>query len=251
VAPVLRKDQTTAILKLGMPHFEGKDEIEGLRFWAGNPTVKLLEADDDLGAMLIERCEPGTSLRDLPEAEQDRVIASLLRHLWRPLPDSHHFRPLTAMTAYWNSETLAKSEHWSDPGLVFEGLRLLETLPETASTQVLLATDLHAGNVLRAQREPWLAIDPKPFAGDPAYDATQHLLNCYSRLRAAPDRTIRHFAELLNLDHERVRLWTFARAAAQAGEDSRDDRWLELARAMGIEHLRLRLGSRRPPNLRP
>ena len=39
-------------------------------------------------------------------------------------------------------------------------------------------TDLHAGNVVRAEREPWLVIDPKPFVGDPAYDATQHLLNC-------------------------------------------------------------------------
>jgi streptomycin 6-kinase len=43
---------------------------------------------------------------------------------------------------------------------------------------VLLCTDLHAENVLAAEREPWLAIDPKPCIGDPAFDAIQHMLNC-------------------------------------------------------------------------
>lgn len=97
---------------------------------------------------------------------------------------------------------------------------------------VLLATDLHAGNVLRAQREPWLAIDPKPFVGEPAYDATQHLLNCEARLRSDPDGTIRRFADLLGVDHERVRLWTFARAAAEPRDDWKDGWLIELARAL-------------------
>jgi streptomycin 6-kinase len=233
VAPVKRADQTRAILKLGMPHMEGEDEIKGLQFWAGNPTVKLLESDSDLNAMLLERCEPGTCLSELPETEQDTVIAALLRRLWRlPFP-SDHFRPLAKMTAYWRSETMARSKPWRDSGLVAEGLQLLASLSASTSTQVLLATDLHAGNVLRAEREPWLVIDPKPFIGDPAYDATQHLLNSYRRLLSSPDRTIRGFADLLNVDHERVRLWTFARAATQGGDEDSDDRWLQLARVIG------------------
>ena len=73
-------------------------------------------------------------------------------------------------------ETLADSARWPDVGLVQAGLRLFEELPRSSPTHMLLATDLHAGNVLRAQREPWLVIDPKPFVGDPAYDATQDLL---------------------------------------------------------------------------
>jgi streptomycin 6-kinase len=61
-----------------------------------------------------------------------------------------------------------------------------------------------AGNVLRADRQPWLVIDPKPFVGDPAYDATQHLLNCGVRLRSDPENTIRRFADLLDVDGECV-----------------------------------------------
>ena len=78
--------------------------------------------------------------------------------------------------------------------LVREGLRLFEDLPRTASTVVLLATDLHAGNVHRAAESRWVVIDPKPFVGDPAYDATQHLFNCPERMHSRPDETIRRHA---------------------------------------------------------
>src|SRR5215472_10141083 len=81
VAPAARADGTSAIVKLGMPHMEGEHELHGLRFWNGDPTVRLLDADEELGAMLLERCVPGTALRDLPESDQDMEIARLLRAL--------------------------------------------------------------------------------------------------------------------------------------------------------------------------
>jgi streptomycin 6-kinase len=106
---------------------------------------------------------------------------------------------------------------------VREGLRLLDELARPLPEDVLLATDLHAGNVLRAHRMPWLVIDPKPFIGDRAYDATQHLFNCKGRLLTAPDATIRDVADLLGVDHERVRLWMFARSAAEPRDTWNDD----------------------------
>ena len=95
-----------------------------------------------------------------------------------------------------------------------EGLDLFAELSATASEPVLLGTDVHAGNVLRAQREPWLVIDPKPFVGDRTYDATQHVLNCSARLRSDPLGMLERFSGLLGVDPVRVRLWVFARAAA-------------------------------------
>jgi len=220
-----------AVLKLGMPHMEGEHEIQGLRFWDGNPTVRLLEFDEDLNAMLLERCAPGTVLRCLPESEQDTVIAQLLKRLWRMPAAPHHFRPLSALMAHWASGTVAGAAGWPDRGLVQEGLRLFEELSRSSPSDVLLATDLHAGNVLQASREPWLVIDPKPFVGDPAYDATQHLLNCKGRLRKEPDATIRRFAELLEVDYERVRLWMFARLVAEPRERW-DSKAIALARSL-------------------
>jgi streptomycin 6-kinase len=78
---------------------EALHEIDGLRFWNGNPTAHLLEADDGFNAMLLERCLPGTHLRDLPEPEQDAVMADLMPRLWRVPPMPHPFRPLSEMTA--------------------------------------------------------------------------------------------------------------------------------------------------------
>jgi streptomycin 6-kinase len=233
VAPVALANGRLAVLKLGMPHMEGEHERQGLRFWNGDPTVRLLDADDELGAMLLERCEPGTPLRALPYAEQDLVVARLLRRLWRSPSAPHPFRPLSAMTEYWSKESLANVEYWPDAGLVREGLRLFQDLPRTAPIDdVLLATDLHAGSILRSEREPWLVIHPKPFVGDPAYDATQHLFNCWSRLRADPSGTICRIADLLEVDTERVRLWTFARAAAEPRDDWRNDDSIALARTL-------------------
>jgi len=231
VAPVVRADGTRAVLKLGMPHFEGAHEIQALRFWDGGPTVRLLEADVDLNAMLLEQCQPGTALRARPEREQDVIVAGLLRRLWSRPAAPHPFRPLSAMTAYWADETVAVAHKWSDAGLVQEGLRLFDELSRPSADEVLLATDLHAGNVLRAQREPWLVIDPKPFVGDRAYDATQHLFNCKGRMLTAPDATIHHVADLLEVDDERVRLWMFARSAAEP-RDTWDDDSVSLARLL-------------------
>jgi streptomycin 6-kinase len=215
------------VLKIAVPHMEAAHEVEGLRFWNGDPTVRLVEADPDLHALLLERCEPGTVLRERPEPEQDVVIAALLRRLWRVPQEPHPFRPLSEMLAHWSRETQAASAFWRDDGLVRAGLQLFTELSRPSSGDVLLATDLHAGNVLRATREPWLVIDPKPFVGDRGYDATQHLMNCRSRVLADPGGTIRRFADLLAVDAEGVRLWLFARSAAEPR-----DRWDEASHAI-------------------
>jgi streptomycin 6-kinase len=222
VAPCIREDNTHAVLKLGLPHMEATHEIDGLRFWNGDPTVRLLEEDTELNAMLLERCQPGTILRTLPEADQDKVIAELLQRLWRLPPDDHPFRPLSYMIAAWSEESRQKAADWPDPSLAREGLRVYQELLDSTGDAVMLATDLHAGNVLRAQREPWLVIDPKPFVGDRTYDATQHLLNCKERLRDDPEGTIGRFSDLLCIDRDRVRQWTFARLATETGGDKKE-----------------------------
>jgi streptomycin 6-kinase len=233
VAPVRRADGSSAVLKVGLPHMEADHEIDGLRFWNGHPTVHLLDAEDALGAMLLERCDPGTTLRTVSEAEQDVVIAGLLRRLWRIPPDPNPFRGLSAMIELWIEETMTQEEHWPDDGLVRDGLRLFQELSKDGDVHgaVLLATDLHAGNVLRARRQPWLVIDPKPFVGDPAYDATQHLVNCEARMREDPLGTIARFGNLLELDPDRIRMWMFARAAAESRDDWDED-WMNLARTL-------------------
>jgi streptomycin 6-kinase len=235
VCPVVRSDGTQAVLKLAMPHMEGKHEIQGLRYWSGRSMVKLLEADDDSGAMLLERCLPGITLRSEPEPAQDGIIAGVLRRVWESTtetPGLADFRPLSQMIDFWCEETLAQRPLWPDAGLVNEGLRVMKELARPAPADVLLATDLHADNVLRAQREPWLAIDPKPFVGDRAYDPVQHLINCETRLHRNSAGLVERMAGLTEVDPERLRLWTFARAAADPRDDWTNTRWIDIAKAL-------------------
>jgi len=231
VAPATRATGEAVVLKIGVPHMEAEQEIDGLRYWAGDPLVRLLEADDAAGAMLLERCVPGTSLRGQSAPEQDRVIASLLRRMWRPRGPANGFRPLSRLIDFWSAESRSQSAHWPDSALVERGLQIMHELSRPTAGDVLLGTDIHAGNVLRAQREPWLVIDPKPFVGDPAYDATQHLINCADRVIADPRRTIDDVAGLLDVDAKRVHAWLFARAAAEP-RDSWTESGLRLAYAL-------------------
>ena len=91
----------------------------------------------------------------------------------------------------------------------------------TTTTQVLMPTDLHAGNIL-ANGTEWVLIDPKPYVGDPAYDLTQHLLNCTDRLRADPLTLIHRMATLTDQDPVRVRSWLFARVACASWRKAED-----------------------------
>lgn len=235
VSPVTRSDGTRAVLKLAMPHMEGKDEIQGLRYWSGRSMVKLLEADEYSGAMLLERCLPGTALRSQPEAAQDGIIAAVLKRIWKSPTETvalRHFRPLSHMIDLWIRETIAQCHLWPDAGLVNEGLRVMKDLARQTATDVLLATDLHAGNVLRAEREPWLAIDPKPFVGDRSYDPVQHLMNCETRLHRDPAGLVNRVADFTEVDPQRLRLWMFSRAAADPRDDWTNARWIRIAKAL-------------------
>ena len=219
VAPVRDADGTSLVLKVGWRHPEGEHEADGLRAWAGQGAVLLRDAhrDAETSALLIERCRPGTELGVAePETTQDEVVAGLLLRLWREPAPGHPFRPLHQMCAEWADEYEAHPNPHLDEGLAREGVGLFRSLPAGADRHVLLLTDLHAGNVLAADREPWLVIDPKPHVGDPTFDPLQHMLNCPGRLSAEPRALVDRMADLCGVDRERLRLWLFARCVVES-----------------------------------
>jgi streptomycin 6-kinase len=221
VAPAATGDRADLVLKVAWRHYEAEHEADGLRAWDGQGAVRLHAAHvlDNTVALLLERCVPGATLRSRAEPEQDVVIASILTRLWHASPDGP-FRPLQRLCDDWAEEfeRAQPRDGGLDVGLAREGIELFRSLPSSAERHVLLCTDLHASNVLAAQREPWLMIDPKPFVGDPTYDALQHLLNSEERLHADPRALATHLAELLDLDADRLLLWLFARCVQESAQ---------------------------------
>jgi len=238
VAPARSTGGERLVLKVEWLHPEAVHEAGALRLWDGNVAVRL-HAEHRLAdtlALLLERCEPGTPLARLPEPDQDEVVCRLLTRLWREPPDGHEFPSLQTMCDAWADEFEAAVSAGQragsrsagaalglgssgpvplDPGVARAGLELFRALPASADRHVLLATDLHAENILAARRAPWLIIDPKPHIGDPTYDPLQHMINC-DRLLTDPAGLARRIADLLELDHQRLLLWLFARCVLES-----------------------------------
>ncbi len=213
---------TSAVLKVGFPHVEAEHEPDALELVDGDGAVRLLARADDLTAMLLERLEPGRSLWTLPEDEANVIAAGVLRRFWRPLPDGNVFRPLAGEAERWVEEL---PRDWEQAGrpcprrLVDEAVELASWLGASGDESFLLHQDFHGGNVLLSERG-WLAIDPKPLAGERAFDTASLLRDRRDELAVdpAPARRIRRrfetLAEALELDRERMRGWAIVHALA-------------------------------------
>jgi streptomycin 6-kinase len=188
------------VVKVLWRHTDAEHEADALRGWDGDGAVQLRDARDldaETTALLIERCQPGTTLRSLPEPEQDLVTAGLLPRLWRELPAGHQFRPLKAMCERWADEFDEKRDATGsalDPGLVREAMALFRELPLSAEREMLA---VHRPARLRhiGRRGRAVAGDrSEPLRGDPTYDALQQMLN-RKRLYADPQSLVHRMAD--------------------------------------------------------
>jgi streptomycin 6-kinase len=244
VAAAELADGTPAVLKVGVPNPELLTEIEALRLYAGQGAVRLLDADPEQGALLLEWLQPGTMLSELADDEEaTRIAARLMPRLWRSLPAGHRFPTLTRWTAGLRRlrERFRGDSGPIPPSLLAAAESLFNELSATAEEPVLLHGDFHHFNILAAQREPWLVIDPKGVAGEPAYEVGVLLANPFPDFLSWPDLnrvTARRIAQLsaeLGFDRHRIAGWALVQAVLSscwALEDQADDwnRWLGIAR---------------------
>ncbi len=210
-----------AVLKINFPDDESEHEPDALRRWDGDGAVKLLGHDPERRALLIERCEPGTTLLELGDDDAGDVVAGLLPRLWvSPAPT---YRTLADLAATWVEEL---PELWASHARPFERAILdaaVDALLELGPTQgplVVANEDLHAGNVRSSRREPWLLIDPKPLAAEREFtlvamirDRKEEVLTGSHPLRRLQRRLDRLSSDL-ELDRERLRGWTVAHTLA-------------------------------------
>jgi streptomycin 6-kinase len=215
VLPVVTDDGTPAMLKLQDTDWDHPGEGLALRTWNGDGAARLLREDPETWTLLIERLDPDRDLRSVDDDEAAvLVIAGLLNRL-----NAHTAPPeiprLADKAAKMIEDTPVAAAGLADRA---EG-RLLhrwaDQLAEVAGEagDRLLHWDLHYENVLASDRAPWLAIDPKPLAGDPGFEICPALWNRWDA--SAPERTIRRrfdlMVEAMGLDRQRAVAWTLGR----------------------------------------
>jgi streptomycin 6-kinase len=218
VAPVRLGDGADAVLKLSYQDAETRHEVDALHAWGGRKAVRLLDADTDLGALLLERVVPGDRLVDHPDrAEAVTIACQLLRSVWQAPRADHPFTRVTDLVAAWSLELPAR---WaaldapSDEALLDAALRGCVTLAQSERAEIIANRDYHRGNILRSDRAGWLVIDPTPLVGEPAFDAGWLVVTELSAApgRAAAETLIATVAAALGQDPERVRQWAYLRA---------------------------------------
>ncbi|MCP2335705.1 aminoglycoside phosphotransferase family protein [Actinomadura rupiterrae] len=212
VVPV-RAPSGPAVLKVSFTHPGNVHEPDAFAAWAGRGAVQLHERDDERFALLLERAHPET-LADLADDDEIiRIAGRLSRRLAIPAPP--HLPRLRDHAPAWADELRKDAEQLPHtmPDRVVDAA--IETAEDLGGTQpdTLVHGDLHPGNILRADREPWLAIDPKGHAGDPAYDVGALLKSRALSLLQSDDhakafnRALDIFADAAELDRDRVHRW--------------------------------------------
>ncbi|ANS63449.1 hypothetical protein SLINC_1225 [Streptomyces lincolnensis] len=229
VLPVVRADGSGAVLKLQLPREEVDAALVGLRVWDGDGMVRLLDHDPDSGSMLLERLEP----RSLASVADDDTAMGVLAELQARLvavPAPQGLRALGDIAAEMLDQVPRAVTALADPA----DRRLLRAWASAVTDLVdepgdrMLHWDLHYDNVLAADREPWLAIDPEPLAGDPGFDLWPALNSRWDDVVAAGDsaRVVRRRFDLLTgtlgLDRRRAAGWTRGRLLQNALWDIED-----------------------------
>lgn len=231
VAPALRADGAEVVLKVGFPSRELQTELAALRLYDGHGMVQLLDACPDRGAMLLERLTPGTTLAPLARTDDEQatsIAASVMRELWRGpagMPPPPGLFPSVADWARGMQRLRAEFDGGTGPfprGLVEAAETLFAELIPSQAAPVLLHGDLHHENILAAARQPWLALDPKGLAGEPAYEVGALLRNqlpeplAGGEARRITARRVDQLAAELGFDRARIRGWGLAQAVLSA-----------------------------------
>jgi streptomycin 6-kinase len=221
VAPAVLADGTEVIVKTGLTE-EFPSQPQALQHFDGHGMVRLLAYDEHDAVMLLERLKPGISLRTVEDDEiAIAAAADVMRKIWRPLPPQHD--PFPSVSDWGKGFARLRQQFHGGTGPIprepFEKAeKLYAELCASMTEPVLLHGDLHQDNILSAEREPWLAVDPKGVIGEPVYETGAILRNFWPDILSTPNPKslmagrIDQLSAALGFDRVRIYNWGFAQA---------------------------------------
>jgi streptomycin 6-kinase len=246
VVPARGRDGVRRMLKLAPAAEWLALEAHALAHWRGHGAARLEAVDLARGALLMELVEPGTPLATLCADDDRAATAAAAEVILRLRAAPGEALPALPDLSSW-TERLRDAADLPAPPEVRDACRhawaVARELTAGGGSEGVLHGDLHHHNVLRAGREPWLAVDPKGLTGPPEAEAAALLRNPRRFVLAHPhpaalltDR-LDVLAERLGDDVRRLAGWGFALAvlaAAWALEEGQTEdvrRWMACAEA--------------------
>jgi streptomycin 6-kinase len=212
VVPVHRGDEA-CVLKVSRLLEGVAAEALALSAWDGRSAVRLLDASPGAGVLLLERLDARRTLFDLPWPAAARAAAGVLRRL------ASVTAPAGVPSLRQISETIAgtlpdRNERAGSPvpkPYLDAAAGLAREIGAGAGDRLVHA-DLHYGNILAGEREPWLAIDPRAVAGDPEHGVPELL---WARLDEVGGAGLGRLLDIIvteaGLDPELTRSWSIVR----------------------------------------
>jgi streptomycin 6-kinase len=216
VMRVRSPDGVPAVLKVG--HCAHEHLV--LRRWNGDGAARLLRADPHRHALLLERLRP-ESLASVSDVDACDVVAALYRRLH--VPAMPQLPSLSALLAQWADELAALPRSAAIPHRLVEQAATLCRELSTEPDSVVLHGNLHYGNVLTADREPWLAISPRPINGDRCYEVAPMLWHRWNeladRVRSGVQRRFYALVDAAGFDEHLARGYAVIRVVRAATQD--------------------------------
>ena len=224
VAPCVCTDGGGAVLKIALPLNEPEifNEAQFLKMANGDGAVKLLKSDESRRAILLERLKPGENLKEACRRNEERAVeiaVPIIRRLLKEPPPNSAFRRLDE----WFDNFFEKAAATEFPSEFYHKAReFYEQLSSDPKRKFLIHGDLHHENILSAEREGFLAIDPKGIIGEVGYEIAVFLNNHRSwlasekNLREKLNATVRQFSEAFEVSPPDLRKWAYAQMVLSA-----------------------------------
>jgi len=203
-----------AIIKMGLRAKNIATEVQWLQcFNQGVP--KIYWHDDEHHAFLMERLEPGDSLKALVKTGDDdaatRILCQRIRELQSHQQEKSRFPHISELR-----ENLSLLKHHLEDRLLSKAESWFQELTTDRMEDVLLHGDLHHDNIL-SSGATWKAIDPHGYIGDPAFEAGAMIYNpcdCFPKdqsISQIVERRLKILAEELPYDAKRIKAWAYCR----------------------------------------
>jgi streptomycin 6-kinase len=224
VLRVKRSDGKPAVFKSSFLKEELSREVSVLRAFDGLGAIKVIDANEEWGVVLLEEAIHGMPLSTIEDdAHATDIFCEVFRRLHVSTPSSsqypsvkQHFVAIERYHERFDDVEIAAPlpKSW-----VKKAEEYLAYLIMTTSDNLLLHGDLHHENILSQGEEQWVVIDPKGIIGDVHFDTIQYLLN-YENRGGDCDQVLRSritiMADRLGLDSRRIAMWGVARGVLEA-----------------------------------